>query len=103
MSEDTETVDPAVLIGELADMAKDHQGERHPLVAGTFVMYPMDNGGIMVVTTFAEGPMAGTTQHAPLPPALLRAIIALAGGGSKMSKLKALAGFGRRELPSAGE
>jgi len=71
-----------------------------PLVAGTFVMYPMPDGGVLAVTNVADGPMAGE-KRIRIRPGMIRAVGLLSGGGkgSKMAALKALAGRKRVEQP----
>ena len=95
--ETVDIADAGELIDELAAMAQQQAGAPEPIAAGTFVMYPMDDGGVMFVTSVDKGPMAGI-KHARIPPGMIRAVGILAGGGSKIQALKALSGFGRKEI-----
>jgi hypothetical protein len=65
------------------------EGDPRPVAAGTFALYPMPDGGLMFVTDVPEGVLAGT-KHTKISPALIRAAATLAGGGSKLSAVKAL-------------
>lgn len=65
--------------------------EPEPLAAGTFVMYPMPDGGVMFVTSVDNGPLRGI-KHTRIRPGMLRAVGVLTSGGSKMKALKALMG-----------
>lgn len=102
--EDADLADAADLIEQLAAMARTDEPE--PLAAGTFVLYPMRDGGMMFVTSVDEGLMAGI-KHTRVPPGLIRAIGVLVNGGSKLSALKAMTGFGiggrRRKEVESGE
>lgn len=84
------------LIDELQRMAVQSE-QPVTIAAGTFALYPMANGGLMFVTSVQEGMLAGI-KHTPIPPGLIRAVSVLAGGGSKLAAIKALTGFGRKEL-----
>lgn len=64
-----------------------------PAIAGTFALYPMENGGLVFVADVKEGPMAGTHRHI-MPPAMIRAVAAFGQGGGKLGALKALIGRG---------
>ena len=59
-----------------------------PLVAGTFALYEDAKGGLVLVTDI-EG--RGVERHA-LPAGLVKAGMAMAGGGGKLSALKGLLG-----------
>jgi hypothetical protein len=67
------------------------------LAAGTFAMYPTPTGGIMMVCKVAEGPdhIIGE-QRFQIPPAMIRTVGAVMGGGSKMGALKAMMGGRKR-------
>jgi len=85
---------PADLGGFIAGIKDLHaqapaDGPPAPLVAGTFVLYPMADGGLMGVMSVVEGAMAGE-HRMRLAPGMLRALGILAGGGSKIAALKAL-------------
>lgn len=84
------------LMGELAEIAREQKDNPQPVMAGTFAMYPMEDGGVMVVMSGDVGPVIGV-QHVRMRPGLMRAINVLAGGGSKLAALKALRG-GRKEI-----
>lgn len=90
------------LVTSLAQMAQEQRDQAPPIAAGTFIMYPMKDGGLMFVTSVDSGPLAGI-KHSRIPPAMIRAVSALAGGGSKMDALKALTGFGRRKAIDSGK
>jgi hypothetical protein len=96
-----EVVDVADLVESLAQMAREHQGQAQPIAAGTFVMYPMVDGGVMFVTSVDSGPFAGI-KHSRIPPAMIRAVTALAGGGTKLDAFKALTGLGKRKAIRGG-
>lgn len=98
--DDVDQADAVALVDGLAAMAREQQGQPEPIAAGTFVLYPMADGGLMFVTSVDHGPLAGI-KHSRIAPGLIRAVSVLAGGGSKLSALKAMAGFGKREI-SAG-
>ena len=82
--------DVADFINELAELARvNADGDPVALARGTFAMYPMEDGGVMFVTSVAEGPMEGI-RHNRIPPGFIRAVSVLAGGGSKLQAVKAL-------------
>lgn len=89
--------DASELIDELAALAQEQAAAPEPMAAGTFVMYPMPDGGVMFVTSVDHGPMAGI-RHSRIPPGMIRAVGIIASGGSKMQALKALGGFGRKAI-----
>ena len=91
--EGAEVVIAEDFVASLAEMAQEQRDQVQPMAAGTFVLYPMTDGGIMFVTSVDSGPLAGI-KHSRIPPAMIRAVTALAGGGSKMDAFKALTGFG---------
>lgn len=78
----------------IAEMAEKNRDNPQPIAAGTFVLYPMEDGGLMFVTNIAEGDLAGT-KHNRIPPAMIRAVSVLAGGGSKLQALKAMTRRGK--------
>lgn len=95
-------VDLPTFLEQLAGQAAgSNPFEPSPAVAGTFAMYAhrhadtgAPTGGIVIVMKVDEGPMKGT-HRAPIPAGMIRMMMALAGGGGKLSALKA--GFtGRR-------
>ena len=92
--------DVAALIDELAAKAAAEADSPTPLAEGTFAMYAMPDGGIMMVAAATNGPMEGV-HHYRIPPAMMKAVAALAGGGSKLSALKGLLP-GRRKAPGDG-
>jgi hypothetical protein len=65
-------------------------GPPKSFAAGTFAMYPMPAGGIMVTMKIDEGPLAGPVQHVPIPAGIIRAMTVIAGGGSKVQALRAM-------------
>jgi hypothetical protein len=70
-------------------------GPLAPFMQGTFAMYPMADGGVMVVSNIEDGPMAGTNHHR-LKPGMIRVAATLLGGAAgPMSALKGF--FGRRK------
>ena len=95
--------DAADLIAQLAQLAQDQtDGNPEPFAAGTFVLYPMSDGGFMFVTSVDKGPLAGI-KHSRIRPGLIRAISIVASGGSRFAALKALGGIGRKEIGNAAE
>lgn len=90
-------VDMSKLLDELAAAAATAGPEPTPIAQGTFAMYPMPDGGLMFVTSVAEGPMAGT-RHMRMPPSLIRAAGTFLGGGGKVAAIKGLFGGRRREI-----
>ncbi len=90
-----DTTDIGTFIDGLADAATAAAGTPEPAIAGTFAMYPMDNGGLVLVADVKEGPMAGVHRHI-MPPAMIRAVTAFAQGGAKIGALKALMGRGKQ-------
>lgn len=64
------------------------------MAAGTFALYPMPDGGLMFVSDIADGPLAGV-KHTRIAPGMIRAAVALAGGGSKLAAVKSLIGRGK--------
>lgn len=83
------------LVAELQALAVDVDGQPRPIAAGTFVLYPMADGGMMFVTAVDDGLLKGI-KHTRITPGLIRAVGVLAGGGSKLQALKALTFGGRR-------
>lgn len=77
------------MIDEIAALAKEQAEQPEPMAEGTFVLYPMPDGGVMFVTSVEKGPLAGI-KHSRIPPGLMRAMTIIAGGGSKFQALKAL-------------
>ena len=100
--EGAEVVEVEDFVDSLVQMAREQHDQVQPVAAGTFVMYPMEDGGIMFVTSVDSGPLAGI-KHSRIPPAMIRAVSALAGGGSKMDVLRALTGMGRRKAIDSGK
>lgn len=91
---DSSPVDIGSLLNEFSRVARESDSPVL-LAAGTFAIYPMPDGGMMLVMKVDEGPMAADEPHrARVPAALLRAMGALAGG-SKTGALKALMGRGK--------
>ena len=80
-----------------ASQTVDDKGNPVPIAAGTFAAYGMPDGGFMFVSSVDHGPLAGV-KHTRMAPGLVRAISVLAGGGSKLSALRALTRR-PRELP----
>lgn len=78
--------------------AVDENGRPVAFAAGTFAMYPMSQGGIMVTMKIDEGPLAGPVQHVPIPAGIIRAMAVIAGGGSKVQALKAMVRAPRSEF-----
>lgn len=98
-STDIGETDPGELvefIDELSAMATANENQPVALAAGTFVLYPMVDGGVMFVTSVEGGPMAGI-KHTRIPPGMIRAVSVLAGGGTRRSALRALLGRGNRK------
>lgn len=92
----TESAAPPDIAGFIAHIQSqaghlDEEGKPIPVVQGSFAMYPMDDGGIMAVSSVEQGPMAGVHHHR-IPPALIRAAVTLAGGGGKLKALKTMMG-----------
>jgi len=90
-------VDVAEFIDELTAMAHANAEAPVPLAAGTFVLYPMPDGGVMFVTAVDEGLLAGI-KHTRIPPGLIRAVSVIAGGGSKRAAIAAMFRGGRKEI-----
>jgi hypothetical protein len=85
-----EISDVTDFIDELAELARVNiDGEPFALARGTFAMYPMEDGGVMFVTSVADGPLEGI-KHTRIPPGFIRAVSVIAGGGSKLAAVKAL-------------
>lgn len=89
-------VDLPTFLEQLAASAQDGQ-PAGPALAGTFAMYPhirngKPTGGIVLVLNVEEGPdeMKAGPQHAVLPSGMIRAAMALAGGGGKLAALRSL-------------
>jgi hypothetical protein len=93
-----EVIDTLTATGNNA-AAVDEQGRPVAFAAGTFAMYPMRAGGIMVTMKIDSGPLAGPAQHVPIPAGIIRAMAVIAGGGSKVQALKAMM---RREVTAGG-
>lgn len=89
--DDVETSD---LLDALKEAAASSDGAQ-PIFAGTFAMYAMADGGIMLVTDTPTGPLQGVNRLR-MPPAAVRMVSALAGG--KRGALRAFMGRGRRQL-----
>lgn len=87
-----DVVTAAEFLHELATLARASDTPQ-TIAQGSFALYPMENGGMMFVTSVHEGPLVGV-KHTPIPPAMIRAVLALAGGGSKLDAVRAA--FGRR-------
>lgn len=66
-------------------------GEKVPVAVGTFAIYPMEDGGIMVVMAVNAGPMSGTHHHR-VSPRMIQALAALGPGGGKLKALKGIFG-----------
>jgi hypothetical protein len=90
-----QAVSPGQFIQLMADAAAANPDQPTPLAAGTFVAYPMPDGGLMFVTNVMEGPFAGQ-QHHRIPPGMIRAAATLFGGGSKVDAIKGLIGRRKR-------
>jgi hypothetical protein len=85
-------VNPADIVefvNGLAAMAEANRDQPEPIAAGTFALYPMPDGGMMFVTDVQGGVMQGIKHHR-IPPPMIRAAAALAGGGSRIDALKAM-------------
>jgi hypothetical protein len=84
-------------IADLREIAEQGGADNpEPMAAGTFCMYATPDGGMMMVTSVAEGhPMAGV-RRTKVPPGMIRAITVLSGGGSIGSAIRAAAIGGRR-------
>lgn len=106
MSTDLENVETAMslkedytaeeFIADLREIAESSGDSPEPMAAGTFAMYATPDGGMMMVTSVAEGnPMAGV-RRTKVPPGMIRAVTVLAGGGSIGSAIRAAAIGGRR-------
>ncbi len=92
IGDEDQAVTPAEFIDGLAAMAAaSGGGDPAPLAAGTFVAYPMPDGGLMFVTNVEHGPFAGQKHHR-IPPGMIRAVAVLSNGGGKLAALKALTG-----------
>lgn len=70
-----------------------------PFAAGTFALYTMPNGGVMVVMHSMEGPLkTPEPQRAAIPAGMIRAMAVLAGGGSKLAALRAMTSKPRKQI-----
>jgi len=85
----------ADLVSELENMAHVSAHDPAPIAQGTFAMYAMEDGGLMVAL---DADSLGGVRHQRIPPGLIRAIATLANGGSKFAALKAMTG---RDRPKA--
>lgn len=86
-------------VNELLEQVKAKAAEAgddtpEPLMQGTFAMYPMPDGGVMVVSHVPAGPMEGTHHHR-IPPGLIR-VGATLMGGTAAKRISALNPFGRK-------
>lgn len=91
-------------IADIAEMAHNAAGNPQPLMQGTFALYPMPDGGVMFVTDIAPGGQVPEgVQHYRVPAGFLRAVGAMAGGGGKMSALRAMMGGRRKAIGNGGE
>lgn len=93
--------DAAELVEQLAQLAAEQTGQPEPIAAGSFVLYPMPDGGMMFVTSVENGPLAGI-KHSRISPPLIRAMGVLVSGGSKVQALRAMMGRGKaKEIEGA--
>jgi hypothetical protein len=97
-------VEGELVVGEFLDeiaAIATQGGDRPSLVmGGTFAMYAIpstEGGGLMCVYDIPEGQALAGTQRVRIPPHLIRAMVALAGG-SKLDAVKALIGKGRKSV-----
>lgn len=87
----------------VGNAARAKQGlEPVPIAGGTFAMYPMEDGGMMFVTSCPDGQLLEGTKYTRLRPGMLRAITTLMGGGSKVAAVKALFSDRRRAIEKGG-
>lgn len=70
-------------------------GDPQPFAKGAFAMYPMEDGGVMVVSNVEGGPMEGVHHHR-IPPNVIRGAAALMGG-NPIAAVKGVLGFGKRK------
>jgi hypothetical protein len=83
-------IDLSSFVEELTELAKRPTDEPVVLMAGKFAMYPMADGGVMFVTECPIGVFATPgVNRTRIPPAMLRALAVIFGGGSKMGALRA--------------
>lgn len=95
-----EDADLGALIDELqraagAETVDGELVEARPLAAGTFAFYPDGRGGLVMVMDIRDGAFPEGVHRGRIPPAMLRAVGVLAGGGSPLQAVKALARGGR--------
>lgn len=94
--EDTpaDAADAANLIETIAEMAA-AQGSnvQTPFAQGTFAMYAMPDGGIMVAT-YGDGGLMEGTKHTRISPFIIKGMLALTGAGGG---IKGLLGIGKRK------
>ena len=71
---------------------KGENGENVPVAQGSFAIYPMEDGGVMVVARAEGGAMEGTHHHR-ISPRMIRALAAFsAPSGGRLKAIRAAIG-----------
>lgn len=90
----TTSPDISTILSDLAELGKKDPDNPKPILVGSFAFYPTPEGGVMAVTNVPEGDFKGVHHHR-ITPAMIRAAVALASGGSPFKKIKGALGIGR--------
>lgn len=79
---------PAELLAAIGEAARESTGP-DPLIAGTFVIYPRADGGLVLVTNIEAGRMVQALgeHRMNVSPAVVRTLMTVAGGGP-LAKLR---------------
>lgn len=95
---DGEDVEVSSVIEQLKRHAAEATGdETAPIFAGTFAMYAMADGGMMMVTDTPIGPIQGVNRLR-MPPAMVRMIEGFAMGGKRGAFRAFMGGRGRKQI-----
>ena len=86
IGDEDQAVDLASFIEALTTHPIPTDGPPTPAVAGTFALYPGQQGGVVIVMDVTEGPdgLKGKAHRAPISRGMIRMLTGLAGGGSKL-------------------